>query len=252
MADPQPYPTYPYAPASTVPPTPPVPSGRLVPYFWAGALILLTIAAVALAVLAPFTVTRAPAASGTAIYQNSLVQSDSAWQLRNDATGQCSYANGGLDATSSANNNGLVKTCVLSSAQPSDLRLGVTILPQVSSNALASAAIFIHSSLVFYFPAPGGGIPAGAFGIFDGQSSTDIVTPLNGETVEWHGSGALSNSVVITAQSDQYALYINNVEVWNGVLDSVSTSGNIGLGVFAGAGDVKDEAVFSDFSLANP
>ena len=93
------YVPYSYAPVIEPPRQWPVPAARHVPLIWTIVLAVVTAIAVGLIVVLPLLTTAAPPAAGKALYANSLASNDNAWSLRNDTQGQCAYANGGLDAT---------------------------------------------------------------------------------------------------------------------------------------------------------
>lgn len=248
-----PWPTPTYAPPP--PPLPseklwPVPSGRLVPFFWAGALVVLTLIAIAASILAPLTAPQVPTVTGSLIYQNALSASDGHWDTSSTSEGQCAYELGGLHASTS-NSNAISSACRFDQAL-SNLHLSVHILPQVDANIPLHPVIVIRSSVAFLFDTNG------AFAILDfADPARTTILAQPQFTAEWHGLGAKSNLVTIHATGTTYTLGINGVQVYQATFAGTNTSGNIALGAHstpftAAETDAAGEAVFTDFSLSAP
>jgi hypothetical protein len=253
------------APAAQLPPEPPAPPppARYTPYIWMGSLIVLTMVAVLLSLLAPRVIPAAPGTGGTPVYSNSLAQDDGAWTLTSDNTGMCSYANGGLDATTSQFDDGNVgslqvtidpptQLCTLKNQNLGDLRLGVTILPAGALNHALQPAIFIHSDVALIFGTNG------QLFVVDRSGSTDWkqVPDLSILTDEWHSADALSNRVEVQVIGSTYTIGLNGAQIYqgdfNGAAENLTQQGFVALGAYTSSQADIGEAAFSDFALSTP
>ena len=267
----QPYPyPYPY-PYANVPfaPTPPrqwpVPAGRRVPLIWTVTLVIVTVVAVGLALIAP-SVNVAPPQPGPVLYASNLAQDDGAWNLRTDAQGQCAYANGGLDAATNQFNasdiapstNGLATlaaydifpTCLLKNQSPSDLYLSVRIVPQANIAATLQPAIIVHSSTAFLFTPQGQLVIA--FQPVPHQWQTFYEAPTN----EWRTAAQSSNTIVLQIHGTIYTIALNGVQVYQGDFQGntayLSPTGSIALGAYTTSTQMDGEAAYANFTLATP
>ncbi len=256
---------YPPAPAAQLPPEPsaPPPPARYTPFIWMASIIVVTMVAVLLSLLAPRVIPAAPGTGGTPVYSNSLAQDDGAWTLTSNNTGTCSYANGGLDATTSQfddGNAGLLQAtidpptqlCTLKNQNLGDLRLGVTILPAGALNNALQPAIFIHSDVALLFTTNGQLV------VVDRSGSTDWkqVPDLSILTDEWHSSDALSNKVEVQVIGNTFTIGLNGAQIYkgdfNGAAENLTTQGFVALGAYTSSLDPVGEAAFANFSLSTP
>jgi hypothetical protein len=226
-------------------------------------LIVVTVIAVLLSVLSPHSIPAAPGTGGTPVYSSNLAQDDGSWTLTSDNTGTCSYANGGIDATTSQFDNGFANSlqvelnpptplCTLKNQNPGDLRLGVTILPAGALNNTLQPAIFIHSDVALIFTTNGQLIVVDHSGSTDWKQSPDLSLL----TDEWHSSDALSNRVEVQVVGNTFTVGLNGAQIYqgdfNGQAEGFTQQGFIALGAYTSSQADVGEAAFADFSLSTP
>ena len=247
----QPY-YYPYPTLPTPPPAKqyPVPSGRRVPMIWAISLVTLTLLAALAALGGGLLRPVAPAPYGTVAYSGNLATDDGAWKLANSADGQCVYANGGLDATTSDSASNFGPSCVLQNHSVSDFRLSVRILSQAALNNPLYASIFVRDS-----DAGGVAFVVGSTGLVDGYVPNQDSPVMSAISDQWHSDNQVGNTLVIAASGSQYTLAMNGAQFYSGDLggaaEGQSMNGVIGLGAVPPTSGT-DEAIFADFSLTTP
>jgi len=231
-------------------------------------LAMVTLIAVLLSVLAPRSVPAAPGTGGTPVYSNSLAQDDGSWTINSDSTGTCSYANGGLDATTTPFNDGNANSlqvtlnpptplCTLKNQNLGDLRLGVNILPAGALNNTLQPAIFIHSDVALLFTTNG------QFVVVDRSGSSDN-SSVNGGwnedfssiTDEWHSADALSNRVEVQVIGNTFTIGLNGAQIYQGDFHGNSAQftqqGFVALGAYTTNQANVGEAAFADFTLSTP
>jgi hypothetical protein len=252
---PQPYPPYgQYPQMAAAPPEKqwPVPKGKIVPTVWFITLIVGTLVAVGLAFAGSYTITPAPAAFGTVIYQSSLASDDGKWTKHTDNNQQCAFTNGGLDTQ--ANQNALAAPqCELTNVTVNDFQLRVQVAPQNALNNAISPLIVVRTSVAFIFE------DTGNFTAYDisGNSSAIPVVVFTGSNNQWHGDASQSNTIVIQAQGATYTVAENGATIYsgdfNGKAERLSANGAVGLGAAATAATGGTaEALYMNFSLATP
>jgi hypothetical protein len=229
----------------------PTPSARYTPFIWMASLIMLAMFAALLSLLAPRVVPAAPGPGGTSVYANNLASDDDSWDLNSDSTGQCVYANGGLDATS----NDLTPQCMLRGHDLGDLRLSVRILPAASLNNVLQPAIFIHSDVAVLFS------PSGEMVVLHrsntlGSDNGFWVEDYALLTDEWHSADTLSNTVVIQVVGDIFTIGLNGAQIYQGDFGGRSANftqqGFVALGTYPPTRISSGEATFADFALSTP
>lgn len=246
------YPMYPYYQQPPMPAPPkvyPVPPARIVPFAWAATLVIATVVAVVLAIIAPFTVTQAPAVTGSVIYQSSLRQSDSQWDLRSQDSSSCAFTENGLLVRTRSTVAGWKVPCLLTTPIPQNFRLSVGIASQNLLDVPLSGVLAISQSLVVLFDG------SGDYRIYRYQPPTDeYVTIASDSTNNWHPISDSGNTLIIGAQNGIFSIAINGIQVYQDAFPQDAT-GEIALGAASVQyinGDISDgEALFTDLSLTS-